>query len=328
MGSATRDNRLTYLQTFSCTTVAGVTSRTLTAPLDVVKILSQVGVQETQQGLFKTFVNLYKTQGLRAFWKGNVLGCLRLSPFSTIQYSAFYKIKTKLADKDGRMNPPKALLAGSLGGMVATVVTYPTDMVKTRMIVQTTDRRRRRYKGILHAFRLILKEEGLLAFYKGLFVSLLGAVPFSAGTFLFYEIIDSLWETPRYMLSPLHHFCTGCLAAAFAQTLSFPFDTIRKKLQAQSAVMKNGGGVDIHPFRGMVQAFRKTTDMYGNKGLWRGNTANLCKVVPYAGLMFMTFEACKKSFLFQNGYTQSPLDDTPRQGIDQTLKPDEVPKTR
>ncbi|XP_022098882.1 solute carrier family 25 member 43-like [Acanthaster planci] len=324
MGGAARDHRLTYLQTFTCTTVAGVTSRSLTAPLDVIKVLSQVGTKETKQGFFKAFVNLYQSQGLRAFWKGNLIGCLRLSPFSTIQFSAFYKLKSRLADENGRMSPPKALLAGSLGGMVATVVTYPTDMVKTRLIVQSTNKQRRRYRGIVHAFKLILKEEGLLAFYRGLYVSLLGSMPFSACTFLIYELLDTLWDTPRYMLTPVQNFFNGCIAAAVAQTVSFPFDTIRKKLQAQSFVMKNGGGVDIHPFRGMIMAFRKTNDAYGMKGLWRGNTANICKIAPYAGLMFMAYEACKRGFLFQNGYTQSLFDDTPLPGVDQTLKPDEV----
>ncbi|XP_071951487.1 solute carrier family 25 member 43-like [Antedon mediterranea] len=321
MGRAGRDDRLTDFQNFSCGAVAGIVSRTVVSPLDVIKILTQVGTTDTRNGFLNSFMNVYKSQGLRAFWKGNLIGCLRLSPFSAIQFSSYYKFKHLFADQHGRLAPYSSMAAGTLGGVVASILTYPTDMVKTRLIVQHTQKPR--YSGIIHAFALIVKEEGVLALYKGMFVSICGALPFTACTFVTYEFLDQFSDKPRYMLTPMQNFCNGCVAAAFAQTVSFPFDTIRKKLQAQSSVMRNGGGVDVH-FRGMISAFSKTIELYGYKGLWRGNLANICKVVPYAGLMFMSFEACKRGFLHQNGYTKGYWDDAPVAGVDQSLKPNQL----
>jgi hypothetical protein len=40
-----------------------VASRTITSPLDVVKILAQVGTKETKQGFLKSFVNIYRREG-------------------------------------------------------------------------------------------------------------------------------------------------------------------------------------------------------------------------------------------------------------------------
>lgn len=174
-----RDNRLTYAQNLSCGAAAGLVSRTLTSPLDVVKIRMQVGTKETlQQGPLRSFGNIYTAHGVRAFWKGNLIGCLRLSPFTAVQFLAFSRCKALLADDTGRLTAARAMMAGALGGMAATIVTYPTDMVKTRLIVQPTAPTRKRYRGIIHAFKLILKEEGLLAFYKGLLTSLLGKLIF------------------------------------------------------------------------------------------------------------------------------------------------------
>jgi hypothetical protein len=40
-----------------------VASRTITSPLDVVKILAQVGTKETRQGFLRSFVNIYRREG-------------------------------------------------------------------------------------------------------------------------------------------------------------------------------------------------------------------------------------------------------------------------
>jgi len=324
MGKSKKDDRMTFVQNFVSGGVAGVTSRTITSPLDVVKILAQVGTKDTKAGFLKTFSNVYTNEGIRAFWKGNGIACIRLFPYSAVQFAAFNKLKVMMADKEtGRLSALNAMAAGSMGGISATVMTYPTDMVKTRLTAQHASKDKAHYKGILDAFRIIFRDEGFLAFYKGMSTSIIGVIPFAGGTFMAYEVLDKAWNKPKSEMTPMENFINGCLAAAFAQTFSFPFDTIRKKLQAQSKALAGGGGVDVE-FTGMSDAFIQTIRKNGLLGLWSGTTANLAKVAPYAGLMFMSFEASKRICLYLNGYTSSPWKDTPIPGIDQSLKPNEL----
>lgn len=63
-------------------------------------------------------------------------------------------------------------MAGSLAGMVSTIVTYPTDLIKTRLIVQNM--LEPSYKGILHAFSTVYQQEGFLALYRGVSLTVLG----------------------------------------------------------------------------------------------------------------------------------------------------------
>ena len=72
MGKSKKDDRMTFWQNFFSGGVAGVTSRTITSPLDVVKILAQVGTKDTKQGFLKSFGNIYRNEGIRAFWKGEL----------------------------------------------------------------------------------------------------------------------------------------------------------------------------------------------------------------------------------------------------------------
>jgi len=320
-----KDDRITFTQSFVSGGIAGVSSRTITSPLDVVKILQQVGTGDTKQGFLKSFSNIYKNEGLKAFWKGNGIACIRLFPYNAIQFASFNKLKLLLSDDHGRLSATNAMISGSLGGITATVTTYPTDMVKTRLTANHSDKAKAKYKGMIDCFTTVFKEEGFLAFFKGLSTSIIGVVPFAGGTFMAYEVLDSMWDKPKEKMTALENFINGCLAAAFAQTFSFPFDTIRKKLQAQSKTVSEGMRPDVE-FNGMTDAFLKTVKKYGPLGLWKGTTANLAKVAPYAGIMFAAFEASKRVFLYQNGYTSSPFKDIPIPGVDQGMRPEELAK--
>lgn len=75
-------------------------------------------------------------------------------------------------DDLGHISQWSAIVAGSLAGMVSTIVTYPTDLIKTRLIVQNM--LEPSYRGILHAFSTVYQQEGFLALYRGVSLTVLG----------------------------------------------------------------------------------------------------------------------------------------------------------
>lgn len=48
------------------------------------------------------------------------------------------------------------------------------------------------------------------------------------------------------------------------------------------------------------------------------------QIVPYFGVMFSTFEFCKRVCLYRNGYIESPLNYKLTPGVDQSLQPQEL----
>ena len=66
------------------------------------------------------------------------------------------------------------ILAGSGSALIASLLVYPADMLKTRLIVQNVKPSKLHYRGIVHGFREIWKAEGFFAFYKGLLPTFLG----------------------------------------------------------------------------------------------------------------------------------------------------------
>ncbi|MBZ3875604.1 Solute carrier family 25 member 43 [Sciurus carolinensis] len=311
MATWRRDGRLTGSQRLLCAGLAGTLSLSLTAPLELATVLAQVGVARGHaRGPWAIGRRVWRAEGPRALWKGNGVACLRLFPCSAVQLAAYRKFVGLFTDDSGHISQQSSIMAGSLAGIVSTIVTYPTDLIKTRLIVQNM--LEPSYKGILHAFSTVYQQEGFLALYRG--VSL---------TILVYMNLEKIWNGPRDQFSLLQNFTTVCLAAVVTQTLSFPFDTVKRKMQAQSPYLPNYGGVDVH-FSGAMDCFRQIVKAQGVLGLWNGLTANLLKVVPYFGVMFSTFEFCKRICLYQNGYIVSPLSYKLTPGVDQSLKPQEL----
>ncbi|XP_021788281.1 solute carrier family 25 member 43 isoform X2 [Rhinopithecus roxellana] len=277
MATWRRDGRLTGGQRLLCAGLAGALSLSLTAPLELATVLAQVGVVRGHaRGPWATGHRVWRAEGPRALWKGNAVACLRLFPCSVVQLAAYRKFVVMFTDDLGHISQWSSIMAGSLAGMVSTIVTYPTDLIKTRLIVQNM--LEPSYRGLLHAFSTIYQQEGFLALYRGVSLTVVGALPFSAGSLLVHMNLEKIWNGPRDQFSLPQNFANVCLAAAVTQTLSFPFETVKRKMQ----------------------------------------------IAPYFGIMFSTFEFCKRICLYQNGYILSPLSYKLTPGVDQSLQPQEL----
>ncbi|AWP11919.1 putative solute carrier family 25 member 43 [Scophthalmus maximus] len=325
MGSVKKDNRLTASQSFLCVGFAGFFSRTVTSPLEVVKIKSQVGTFHCKRGFFHTFLLVYQNEGLRGFWKGNLASCLRLFPYNAVHLTTYRKMVHLHMDDLGFISQWRAILAGGLAGIAAALATYPLEVVETRLIAQ--NRRQPTYMGVVHTLSKIYRDEGLLALYRGFSLTVLGAFPFSIGCCAVYMNLDKIWQEPPFRFTPLQNFISGCLAAGVSQTLSYPFETVKRKMQAQSAHLPHCGSVDVH-FNGMMDCFIQVVRNKGVLSLWNGLTANMIKIVPCFGLLYTCFEMYKQVCLYRNGYIISPLSYKLAPGVDQSLRPYELQEAK
>ncbi|KAG7346243.1 mitochondrial carrier protein [Nitzschia inconspicua] len=190
-------------------------------------------------------------------------------------------------------------LAGAVAGSVAVSACYPLDLVRTRLTTQLEGHEH--YRGIRDAFRKIYQTEGLLGFYSGIAPTMLVAVPNFAisysvyGTLKEYTLDDELFYNLRridadsgepklgFFLTVLCGACSGFVATS----LTFPFDTIRRRMQIQN--------LHVDPEHRLSSA-EQLTRLVRNEGLsslYRGLTPEMLKVVPMVGTMFMVYEWSK-----------------------------------
>lgn len=72
--------------------VAGAVSRTVVSPLERLKILIQIqsiGRTEYELSVRQGLVKMWRDEGWRGFMRGNGTNCIRIVPYSAIQYSSY-----------------------------------------------------------------------------------------------------------------------------------------------------------------------------------------------------------------------------------------------
>jgi len=84
--------------------VAGAVSRTVVSPLERLKILFQiqsVGREEYKLSVGKGLAKMWKDEGWRGFMRGNGTNCIRIVPYSAVQFGSynFYKKVSMIADR-------------------------------------------------------------------------------------------------------------------------------------------------------------------------------------------------------------------------------------
>lgn len=75
-------------------------------------------------------------------------------------------------DELGYISQWRAIFAGGLAGVAAALVTYPLEVVETRLIVQNC--RQPTYIGVVHCLSKIYRAEGLQALYRGFSLTVVG----------------------------------------------------------------------------------------------------------------------------------------------------------
>jgi solute carrier family 25 phosphate transporter 23/24/25/41 len=84
--------------------VAGAVSRTVVSPLERLKILFQIqsaGREEYKLSVGKGLMKMWKEEGWRGFMRGNGTNCIRIVPYSAVQFGSYnlYKKVSILSSK-------------------------------------------------------------------------------------------------------------------------------------------------------------------------------------------------------------------------------------
>lgn len=142
---------------------------------------------------------------------------------------------------------------------------------------------------IAATFVAMLRQGGFRAFYRGLPMGLIGMFPYAAIDLSTFEYLKRRIASHNARRLGCHEedalpgsFMTagiGALSGALGASIVYPLNVLRTRLQAQ--------GTKLHPpvYEGVWDVTKKTVGKEGFRGLFRGITPNLLKVVPAVSIV-------------------------------------------
>eukprot|EP01083_Nonionella_stella_P113540 334761_1 len=313
--------------------LGGIMSRTATAPLERVKILAQTGT--CTGNLRSMFTTVIERQGFWfGLWKGNFYGCLRTFPFAgcvTFTYSMFLKhvIPKQYRQRIDNPKDPVTHLwrfsAGLTAGCIATTITYPLDLMKANETCDMTQTRGQpkqpkesklvtrvrnhlRIKNMKLNFVKEMHENQIFTFrdaFRGLLPTIF-AVPFFIGIQnMSYDFLRIYCTSEDYLdMTPsieLFAAC-GCVAGMTAQSIVYPIDVIRRRVQTDtlwpctrkcpSGNMKmcdQGTKLNlVNEHRSMMRGVANIVRCQGLRPLFAGMTPTYLKVMPSVAISVTT----------------------------------------
>ena len=130
-------------------------------------------------------------------------------------------------------------------------------------------------------------ELGIRTFFKGYSATLLSLAPFIAINFATFDQLKSVTNT-RFPLAKNNVGVTlglGAAAGLFAQSICFPLDTIRRRMQLPGT-----------HYSSVPNAFKTIWKNEGLRGFYKGMVPNAIKIVPNNAIRFVVYDFLKNFF--------------------------------
>ncbi|KAJ2944197.1 hypothetical protein O0L34_g18175 [Tuta absoluta] len=291
---------------------AGAFTRAVAQPLDVLKIRFQLQLEPIDRGskyssITQAISTIIKEEGVGALWSGHVPAQLLSISYGVVQFSTFEKLTQLCQKSDPQLYVTQKhwlnFTSGATAATIATVVSFPFDTVRTRLIAE--QKSKKVYKGFVHAFSSMVKYEGPVALFKGLIPTLGQIAPHAGVQFAVYKLFtDNIFNQIEFFQRPLNLSATvettlianllaGSIAGLAAKTFIYPFDLVKKRLQIQGfQEHRLGFGRQIY-CNGIMHCVKLTIVEEGFLALYKGYGPSILKAVLVSALHFAAYEEIK-----------------------------------
>ena len=166
---------------------------------------------------------------------------------------------------------------------------YPIDTLKFRLQCETVEGGLHGNALIANTFRKMWRDGGIRCFYRGLPMGLVGMFPYSAIDLWTFEFLKRKITDRNARVRGIHEedaapgsvatAAIGGFSGALGASIVYPLNLLRTRLQTQ--------GTTQHPrtYTGIMDVTRQTIRGEGFRGLFKGLTPNLLKVVPAVSIV-------------------------------------------
>merc|ERR1712151_1117370 len=179
------------------------------------------------------------------------------------------------------------MASGGLAGAGSLMIVYPLDYARTRL-ASDVGGGKKQFNGLVDCLSKTVKSSGIGGLYNGVGVSIVGIIPCRG---VFFGLFDALSGYNPYQTAD-NGFIRAASKFACAQTsaiaagyASYPFDTVRRRLQMQSEKPQSEW-----VYKGTSDCFGKILKNEGPSALFKGAGANALRTVGAALVLVLYSE--------------------------------------
>ena len=239
--------------------ISGSIAKTIAAPIERVKLIIQTqdanpkivsGEVPRYDGIGDTFVRVWNEEGPLSFWRGNLPNVLRYFPIAAFNFAFNDQIKAWFPDFDPvtQFWPYLAVnvAAGGIAGALSLTLVYPLDYARTRLATDMgkADSSKREFNGLADCLMKTVRANGFFSLYIGYGLSVVGIVVYRGPFFGLFDVMHHFnpWKykaggsSASYLLAVFTAFLIAQLVSIIAGFISYPFDTMRRRLQMEANI--------------------------------------------------------------------------------------------
>lgn len=280
---------ISFVKDFTAAGVSGAISKTLTAPIERVKLVIQTqdanpkirsGEVPRYTGIGNCFTRILSEQGAAAFWRGNGVNVLRYFPTQAFNLAFKDSIK-KLFPKFNKETDfwkffGTQVASGGLAGALSLTIVYPLDYARTRLAADVGSGKRQ-FSGLVDCMKQTTAGPGgMFALYNGLAPSIVCFTIYRGAQFGLNDTLIAFNPYAKEITfrGLVSKFCVAQIAVTISGLCAYPFDTIRRRLQMESEKPRNE-----RIYRTTGHAAARILKDEGFSGLYKGALANIFRGV-------------------------------------------------
>jgi len=260
--------------------VSAAISKTAVAPIERVKLLLQtqdanakLAGEKKYKGIVDCLVRVPKEEGVSAFWRGNLANVIRYFPTQALNFAFKDTYKKIFCPYNPKTDFWKFffgnLASGGAAGATSLTVVYPLDFARTRLAADVgKGPAERQFSGLIDCLTKIYKSDGAKGLYQGFGISVLGIIAYRACYFGGYDTLKRVLFADNKNASIIFKFIVAQIVTSVSGLISYPLDTVRRRLMMQS------GRKDIL-YKGTIDCFKKIYEKEGGKAFFKGALSNI-----------------------------------------------------
>ncbi|XP_037720414.1 mitochondrial 2-oxoglutarate/malate carrier protein [Drosophila subpulchrella] len=274
---------------------SGMLATCIVQPMDLLKTRMQIsgtlGIREYKSS-YEVLSKVLKNEGVLSLYNGLSAGLMRQATYTTARMGV-YQMELDWYRKNYENDPSvvATMTMGIAAGAFGAFFGNPADVALIRMM---SDNRlmpedRRNYKNVGDAFVKIVKDEGVMALWRGCLPTVGRAMVINMVQLGSYSLMKDQFRGYLNEGIPLH-LSAAMMSGLLTTLASMPLDLAKTRIQQMRVIEGKP------EYSGTIDVFKKVLKNEGAFAMWKGFTPYLIRMGPHTIFSFVFLEQMNKAY--------------------------------